>query len=294
MTEGRLAPEEVRTRTFSRVVRGYKRREVRRLLERAATDLARLRNGLGAGGPADQRPLTPEEVEEARFQPALGGYEMDEVDRFLDEVVAELEQAAHEPLRPPSALPAPPRPGLFPPAHGFRPPDPAEVRRRSRLAREAPPAPDPDPDLDLETGSDGRARRRPGAADGRAAAPGRRAAATFPSPASRRPLPAAQPPPVPWRRTPSRPRARTQRRRSGRTRGSSRRRRSRRRRRRRLRRPRRRRPSGPRPCRRRGRCPRRRWRRGASTGAPPATCRPTSTCSWPRRPAPWPAATGTP
>ena len=48
MTEGRLAPEEVRTRTFSRVVRGYKRREVRRLLERAATDLARLRNGLGA------------------------------------------------------------------------------------------------------------------------------------------------------------------------------------------------------------------------------------------------------
>ena len=115
MTEGRLAPEEVRTRTFSRVVRGYKRREVRRLLERAATDLARLRNGLGAGGPADQRPLTPEEIEEARFQPALGGYEMDEVDRFLDEVVAELEQAAHEPLRPPSALPAPPRPGLSPP-----------------------------------------------------------------------------------------------------------------------------------------------------------------------------------
>ena len=128
MTEGRLAPEEVRTRTFSRVVRGYKRREVRRLLERAATDLARLRNGLGAGGPGDQRPLTPEEIEEARFQPALGGYEMDEVDRFLDEVVAELEQAAHEPLRPPSALPAPPRAGLFPPAHGFRPPDPAEAR----------------------------------------------------------------------------------------------------------------------------------------------------------------------
>ena len=34
MTEGRLAPEEVRTRTFTRVVRGYRRREVRRLLER--------------------------------------------------------------------------------------------------------------------------------------------------------------------------------------------------------------------------------------------------------------------
>jgi DivIVA domain-containing protein len=146
MTEGRLAPEEVRTRTFSRVVRGYKRREVRRLLERAATDLARLRNGLGTSGPADQRPLTPEEVEEARFQPALGGYEMDEVDQFLDEVVAELEQAAHEPLRP-SALPAPPRPGLFPPAHGFRPPDPAEVREEP-VAQEARSVLAPDPDLD--------------------------------------------------------------------------------------------------------------------------------------------------
>ena len=93
MTEGRLAPEEVRTRTFSRVVRGYKRREVRRLLERAATDLARLRNGLGASGPGDQLPLTPEEVEEARFQPALGGYEMDEVDKFLDEHPAKADRA---------------------------------------------------------------------------------------------------------------------------------------------------------------------------------------------------------
>ena len=115
MTEGRLAPDEVRTRTFTRVVRGYKRREVRRLLERAANDLVRLRNGLTTGDPDEQLPLTPEEVEEARFQPSLGGYEMDEVDEFLDLLVVELERAAHEPLRPPSALPAPPRQGLFPP-----------------------------------------------------------------------------------------------------------------------------------------------------------------------------------
>jgi DivIVA domain-containing protein len=117
MTEGRLAPEEVRTRTFTRVVRGYRRREVRRLLQRAADDLARLRDGPTADGPHDQPPLTPEQVEEARFQPALGGYEMDEVDTFLDQVVAELERAAHEPLRPPSALPAPPRQEPFPAAH---------------------------------------------------------------------------------------------------------------------------------------------------------------------------------
>jgi DivIVA domain-containing protein len=193
MTEGRLAPEEVRTRTFSRVVRGYKRREVRRLLERAATDLARLRNGLGTSGPADQRPLTPEEVEEARFQPALGGYEMDEVDQFLDEVVAELEQAAHEPLRP-SALPAPPRPGLFPPAHGFRPPDPAEVREEP-VAQEARSVLAPDPDLDRGAGPT--AQPVAGPEPPMVVRPPRAAGPLPPSPPrpAAGPLPAGQPPP---------------------------------------------------------------------------------------------------
>jgi DivIVA domain-containing protein len=121
MTEGRLAPEEVRTRTFTRVVRGYRRREVRRLLERAADDLARLRNGPVTTGPDDLPPLTPEDVEEVRFQPSIGGYEMDEVDQFLDRLMVELEQAAHEPLRPPSALPPPPRPASFPPLVEDRP-----------------------------------------------------------------------------------------------------------------------------------------------------------------------------
>jgi DivIVA domain-containing protein len=119
MTEGRLAPEEVRTRTFTRVVRGYRRREVRRLLERAATDLARVRNGLTAAGPDDPPPLTPEEIEDTRFQPALGGYEMGEVDEFLDLLTAELGQAAREPFRPSSALPAPrPREAPPPPREG--------------------------------------------------------------------------------------------------------------------------------------------------------------------------------
>jgi DivIVA domain-containing protein len=140
MTEGRLAPDEVRTRTFTRVVRGYKRREVRRLLERAAADLVRLRNGLTTGEPGEQLPLTPEEVEEARFQASLGGYEMDEVDEFLDLLVVELERAAHEPLRPPSALPAPPRHGLSPPH--LRPADLVEGRA----------APAPDRDTEAATG----------------------------------------------------------------------------------------------------------------------------------------------
>jgi DivIVA domain-containing protein len=143
MTEGRLAPEEVRTRTFPRVVRGYRRREVRRLLERAAADLTRLRNGLVAGGPDDEPTLTPEQIEEVRFQPAYGGYEMDEVDEFLDQLVIELERAGREPLRPPSALPAPVREGVFPATTpGPPPPEPA---RSGTPDTEAGPAPRPGP-----------------------------------------------------------------------------------------------------------------------------------------------------
>jgi DivIVA domain-containing protein len=157
MTEGRLAPEEVRTRTFTRVVRGYRRREVRRLLERAAAGLDRLRNGPGSDGPDDRPALTAEQVEEARFQPALGGYEMDEVDKFLDEVVAELERAAREPFRPASALPAPARqapspaatPGPPPSEPDFPPvakaPPPAGRVVPATPPPPAPPAPEPAP-----------------------------------------------------------------------------------------------------------------------------------------------------
>jgi DivIVA domain-containing protein len=164
MTESRLAPEEVRTRTFTRVVRGYRRREVRRLLERAATDLARLRNGPPATGPDDPPPLTPEEIEEVRFQPSLGGYEMDEVDEFLDQLVVELERAAREPFRP-QPLPAPLRPGPSSACSpGPPPPDPGAALQPgprapqprsagSRAAEPLPPAaattaarsPDPGP-----------------------------------------------------------------------------------------------------------------------------------------------------
>ena len=204
MTEGRLAPEEVRTRTFTRVVRGYKRRDVRRLLERAATDLVRVRNGL-ATGPDDEPPLTPEEVEEARFQPALGGYEMDEVDEFLDQLVAELERATHEPLRPPS-LPAPP-------AHGFLPQEPAAAREAEPLSRAAGPVAGPaaPPLVDGDPGPVAGLAAEPAVGPGAGPAPEadaeeelpsdtRRARAAGPLPASpprsgAGPLPAAQPPP---------------------------------------------------------------------------------------------------
>ncbi|HEX5880348.1 MAG TPA: DivIVA domain-containing protein, partial [Actinomycetota bacterium] len=202
MTEGRLAPEEVRTRTFTRVVRGYRRREVRRLLERAAADLARLRNGPVRNGPDDEPPLTPEQVEEVRFQPALGGYEMDEVDEFLDQLVVELERAGRGPLRPPSALPAPAREGVFPAA--------------TPAATPGPPPPEPRPSADDEqpvAGPEGPPARPEGPAPRREAPAARHGPPAgppeptptplpptptplpTPTPAAG-PLPAAQPPPA--------------------------------------------------------------------------------------------------
>jgi DivIVA domain-containing protein len=116
---------------------------VRRLLERAADDLARLRNGPTSEGP-DEPPLTPEEVEEAQFQPALGGYEMDEVDTFLDQVVAELERVSRESFRPASALPAPPLhafPAATPGPQPVAPSPPTVVPSRPPAAPSPAPMP---------------------------------------------------------------------------------------------------------------------------------------------------------
>jgi DivIVA domain-containing protein len=134
MTSGRLAPQDVLNRTFTRVVRGYRRREVNRLLRRAATDLARLRNGPAAAGPGLPVPLTPEDVEQARFRPALGGYEMNEVDEFLDQVAEELALAAHEREQLPrvAARQATEREAAAPAAPAAPVPrSPAEVSRRA-------------------------------------------------------------------------------------------------------------------------------------------------------------------
>jgi DivIVA domain-containing protein len=129
MTAGRLAPRDVVNRTFTRVVRGYRRREVDRLLRRAAADLIRLRDGTAAARVrADlPPPLTPEDIESARFRPALGGYEMNEVDEFLDLVAEELAIAARE------REPVPPVPpverGI--PEYDLAPAPPAQPQPRS-------------------------------------------------------------------------------------------------------------------------------------------------------------------
>jgi len=130
MTTGRLAPRDVVNRTFTRVVRGYRRREVDRLLRRAAADLVRLRNGPAAVRADLPAPLTPEDVERARFRPALGGYEMNEVDEFLDLVADELAIAAGEREQVPPAGGVAEHEILPPPPVPARPRSPADVSRR--------------------------------------------------------------------------------------------------------------------------------------------------------------------
>jgi DivIVA domain-containing protein len=126
MTTGRLAPRDVVNRTFTRVVRGYRRREVHRLLRRAAADLIRLRDGTAAARADLPPPLTAEDVERARFRPALGGYEMNEVDEFLDLVAEELAAAARE--REPATAPPVER-GI--PEYDLAPAPPAQPQPRS-------------------------------------------------------------------------------------------------------------------------------------------------------------------
>lgn len=128
MTTGRLAPRDVVNRTFTRVVRGYRRREVDRLLRRVAADLMRLRNGPAVTRADLPAPLTPDDVERARFRPALGGYEMNEVDEFLDLVAEELAIAAGEREQAP-----PIGGGLL--EHEIAPPPPPQHRSPADVSR---------------------------------------------------------------------------------------------------------------------------------------------------------------
>lgn len=128
MTTGRLAPRDVVNRTFTRVVRGYRRREVDRLLRRVAADLMRLRNGPAATRVDLPAPLTSDDVERARFRPALGGYEMNEVDEFLDLVAEELAIAAGEREQAP-----PIGGGLL--EHEIAPPPPPQHRSPADVSR---------------------------------------------------------------------------------------------------------------------------------------------------------------
>jgi DivIVA domain-containing protein len=95
----RLTAQQINDQTFARALRGYAMHEVDEFLDRAAEEIARWHEALGRGRRPNARLLTPREVSEVVFNKEMRGYDMAEVDDFLDELAAELARLYSEVTR---------------------------------------------------------------------------------------------------------------------------------------------------------------------------------------------------
>jgi len=86
----RLTARHINEQTFARAIRGYAMHEVDEFLDRAAEEIARWQDALARGLRPTTRLLTPREVSEVVFSKAMRGYDMPEVDDFLDDLAVEL------------------------------------------------------------------------------------------------------------------------------------------------------------------------------------------------------------
>jgi len=86
----RLTAQQINDQTFARALRGYAMHEVDEFLDQAAEEIARWHEALNRGRRPNARLLTPREVSEVVFNKEVRGYDMAEVDDFLDELAAEL------------------------------------------------------------------------------------------------------------------------------------------------------------------------------------------------------------
>ena len=86
----RLTAQQINDQTFARALRGYAMHEVDEFLDRAAEEIARWHEALNRGRRPNARLLTPREVSEVVFNKEMRGYDMAEVDDFLDELATEL------------------------------------------------------------------------------------------------------------------------------------------------------------------------------------------------------------
>ena len=86
----RLTAQRIDEQTFGRAVRGYAMREVDDFLDRAAAQVASWQDALAHGRRPITRLLSPREVAEVTFSLAVRGYDMAEVDGFLEELAAEV------------------------------------------------------------------------------------------------------------------------------------------------------------------------------------------------------------
>lgn len=95
----RLTAQQINDQTFARALRGYAMHEVDEFLDRAAEEIARWHEALSRGRRPGARLLSPREVSEVVFNKEMRGYDMAEVDDFLDELAAELARLHSEVTR---------------------------------------------------------------------------------------------------------------------------------------------------------------------------------------------------
>src|SRR4029450_10928962 len=86
----RLTAQQINDQTFAPALRGYALHEGDERRDRAAEEVARGHEALGRGRRPNARLLAPREVSEVVFNKEMRGYDMAEVDDFLDELAAEL------------------------------------------------------------------------------------------------------------------------------------------------------------------------------------------------------------
>jgi DivIVA domain-containing protein len=86
----RLTAQRIYEQTFARAMRGYAMHEVDEFLDRAAEEVSRWQDALAHGARPTSQLLTPREVGEVVFSKVMRGYDMTEVDEFLDDLAAEL------------------------------------------------------------------------------------------------------------------------------------------------------------------------------------------------------------
>ena len=85
-----LDPRELTSREFARADLGYSVHEVDRFLDLVAREIAYLQNAKAKGYTLTSYFLSPADIGQITFTHATPGYDRDEVDRFLDLLMAEL------------------------------------------------------------------------------------------------------------------------------------------------------------------------------------------------------------
>jgi DivIVA domain-containing protein len=131
-----ITAQQIADKRFPRVMTGYDMHEVDEFLDKAAREIARQQDSLARGWPQPAPLLTLQDVNRTMFTKAMRGYQMQEVDEFLDQIaeeIARLHGARHAgdrvaavapPVTPAPQQLAPPQPSWTPQQPSWAPPSP--------------------------------------------------------------------------------------------------------------------------------------------------------------------------